>query len=551
MGNKNKYNKNNKKEKYDRETKTDFKGKSADEQQATSKKEFKDRKSSSKDRGVDKEAKMNDARWYMPSDKIMQNFNYALEGFLGKPTSLSYVDEAAEDNPTVMSIDFVGTPGDTSRDIMNFSVPSSAAINVAARVFFTSLASENKKPTNYQPQDIALAIFAESQLIAMMSMAVRLYGIALQFNMMNRDIPRMLIAACGIDPDSFGNAGGSAMSLSDYRDAYNLLAQQANSLPFVGGIKEFEKSWAMFSSYYCDNPINTAQLYVPTMSKVGKYIEEVSPDDPDTLIKTIEYEDIYVRDGALSNLCTAQSFLTKIKHMLDNLNTSSLMNYVYPDILNFMRTKGASNFVFPLLSDMYVLPPVYNELFLTQIHNLNIPGRATFNPITQDPTRNIIETHITWSSPYKAGNFGQYVDFPFTAEPTIEEKIDALIFKTPLRGATEHDGRYVPGYQSCSDYVPVKITVYGCNKQLLDLNGTSAADTQATDEYISSVLSKFKCAPLIYIFDNTTKALKHTIGSLDTFSVVNYGDIKPLLDQAILGLFTYDAEHTLSDFNGK
>lgn len=496
---------------------------------------------------------MNDYRWYMPNDFIASNFDYALEGILGNKTNLSGTVDVSDVIPTIMSISFFNTPGQTSRDIMGFMNPKSASINIAARVLFTELSSENKKTTNYQPQDIALAIIAETQLIAAMATLTRLYAIGLQYNWRNKDIPRTLVRAMGVDPDTFvSNSAGTGMSLSDFRDTYNLLAQQANSLPFVGGIKEFEKSWAMFANYYCEKPIAMGQLYVPVMAKIGIYDETPDPSDPSTAVKTIKYEDFCTPESPIS----VTSLLNKIKKLLDNLNTSSLMNYVYPDLMNFMVAKGAQSFKFPLLSDMYVLPPTYNELVLTQIHNIVLPGVIHVDDITQDPTNNIIETNLWYTASFSSSTMHHYVDFPFTETPSLGDKIDALMFRPGVRGyiptSWPTDGYIIP-YVSLPDWVPYKLNIFGDDTLLLTLASTCYNVSGETN--ISKIISKFNYAPLIYYFDSTgdpaNRPFSHCIGQLDTWTTVDYQDISALHNQAILGLYTYDADRTLTERSGK
>lgn len=531
----------------------DAKEERTDETASLNEKESRSGKGKGKRQKRDKDAKgikdskkkpWNNARWYMPSDAMIKNFSYALEGMLGIPVDLSGTKISKEEIPSIMSISFFNTPGDTSRDIMGFTNPSSAAINVAARVLYTEMSSENKKTTGYQPQDIALAIIAETQLAAALASLTRLYAVALQYNIQNRDIPRMLIAAMGVDPDSFVSASpGTGMSLSDFRDTYNLLAQQANSLPFVGGIKELEKSWAMFANYYCDEPVSMAQLYVPVMEKIAVYKEAVDPDDDDKLVKSMEYHDLFTPDSPKS----ITSILNTIKNLLDNLNTSSLMNYVYPDLLNFMQNKGAGAFNFPILSDMYVLPPVYDETFLTQVHNMTIIPGITIGDITQDPTRNIIETHITYDVPMPIFAMKQYVDFPYTATPDDELKIDALMFKVGVRETPSTTWPKRVGYQTLPDWVPTRFVVFGNQAKMV--SSVTTAHNKDDGSSIDHIFSKFRSAPLMYYFDvsgdSANRPFAYTNGEINTFSKVGYEDLKALFDQAILGLYTYDAEHTL------
>lgn len=487
---------------------------------------------------------MNKLPWYMANEVIARNYDYALEGRLGIPTNLSDTKTAEEKIPTVMSFGFINTPGDTSRDVLNYVNPSQAAINLAAKNFYVKLSAQNKKTTQYQPQDIALAILAENQLVSMFASAVRLFGLGLQMNPKNADVPRELIRATGIDPDTFPvdvSGSGTGMTLTEFRDAINVLAQAANALPFVGGICEFEKSWAMFVNYYCDDPVDMAQYYVPYMEKFMYYKEEMSTGDSPTLVKTMIYEDLGTPESPIS----VKSFVNKLKKCIDALVTSSLMNYVYPDILNYMLTMKAQPFLFPLLSDMYVSRPVYNETFLNQIHNLNVPGVATFGDITQDPTRNIIETHITYQIFTEAPLLAQYVDFLFTNNPTLEEKIDACAFKVPLRGLNGSSFPKAPAYQSCLDWIPQRISLLGCGGHIFTTRGNAVFKGSAYEESMLSEFSKFKAAPIIYVYDQDTHEFINTVGDISTFGIMTYSDIKPIHDQSLLGLFTYDAARAL------
>lgn len=515
------------------------------------KKDWKDKSDSVRDtKEAPESTDMNKLPWYMPNDTIARNYDYALEGRLGIPTDLSDMKDADERIPTVMAFGFINTPGDTSRDILNYANPAQAAINIAAKNFYVKLSSQNKKTTQYQPQDIALAILAENQLVSMFASAVRLYGLGLQMNPKNADVPRELIRATGIDPETFPvdeSGSGSGMTLTEFRDAINVLAQAANALPFVGGIAEFEKSWAIFVNYYCDDPVDMAQYYMPYMQKFMYYNEEMSTGENPTLVKTMVYEDLGTPDSPIS----VKSFVNKLKKCIDSLVTSSLMNYVYPDVLNYMLTMNAQPFVFPLLSDMYVSRPVYNETFLNQIHNLNVSGFITFGDITQDPTRNIIETHITHQVYTEAPLLAQYVDFLFTNNPTLEEKIDACAFKVPLRGLNGSSFPKAPAYQACLDWIPQKISILGCGGHMFSANGNVVFVNADYEESMLSEFSKFKAAPIIYVFDPDTREFVNTVGDISTFGVMRYSDIKPIHDQSLLGLFTYDASRTLKGSDEK
>lgn len=500
-----------------------------------------ERKSNSEEKEeTPKVPRMNNAKWYMPSDFLMNQHNYSMEGILGIPFDMSDSTPADVDTPTIMSIIFQHTPGDTSRDIMNFADPKSAPVNVAAKYLYTTLSSRNKKTTNYQPQDIALAIFAESELISMFALGMRVYGVALQLNSRNRDIPRKLIKAMGFDPDDVMD------NMTKFRNIYNVLAQAANALKFVGNFKAFEKAWALFANYYADENADMCQYIVPSFDQIGVYTEAVDPSEPSTLVKTIKYESI----GTFGSW-TVNGFFTKLKKMIDNLQTSTLMNYVYADLINYMVDEGATAYQFSLLPDMFLIAPEYNELFLTQVHNLEIRGIPTFNDITQDPTNNIIETHISWkNAEVPAWDCASIVDFPYTNDPTVEEKIDALMFKSPGTSSNvDTDGKYIPGYHTAIDYVPKQLIIFTSKNGVYQYVQTHFNVNNYSAVQIAlwwDIFNKFRSAPILYWYDNTT--LIHTTGEMNTVTRMKYSDMKEIFDQGNLGLFTFDAEKA---FNSK
>lgn len=500
----------------------------------------KDNKCDSRDKFEEKDSRdgkptMNDARWYMPSDFIMEQHDYAMEGVLGIPFDLSDKALASDPLPTVMRIEFAHTPGDTSRDILNYDNPKSAAINIAAKYLYTTLSARNKKTTNYQPQDIALAIFAESELIQMFALGMRAYGVALQLNSRNRAVPRRLLEAMGFDPDDFMN------NMTYFRSKYNILVQAANALKFVSNIKEFEKAWALFGNYWAEENSDMCQYYVPTFKQIGEYTETPAPDDPTTLVKTIHYV-------PLDDLMTTTSYLNHLKKMIDNLQTSSLMNYVYSDLINYMAEEGASPYMFSLLPDFFVIAPVYSELFNTQVHNIEIKGEITVSDVTQDPTNNIIETHISQTNVVPAWDIASVIDFPYTNNPSVEEKIDAVMFKTPGTNSIKDSGTgtYSPAYHVAVDYIPTKLKIYlpGDDHTLTKTHFDFSEFTPDSWLAICANLSKFRSAPLLYIYMDSK--FKFTIGEQNTVTRLKYSDIKELYDQAVLGLFTLNADKAFS-----
>lgn len=477
----------------------------------------------------------NDAAWYIPDEKIRaQVGTFAVNTVTGVPQSIEAV---SGELPTfngranvlygdVMSIRTFPYPGTNALTSLGSGV---SALDTACRKLYTSISSVNSKTTQYTPESLGIAIIALGELVSLISYATRLYGVAFTYNPRNRNVPTRIIDAMGITNSILDD-------LAYYRMQLNKLITAANNVRMIKDIKYFTKCWEMYANYYEDSSSGLAQYYV--MRPAGY----------------LRYDELTPTTGELTwvDFGNSMSYAALIQHIqtcLNNLLTSSLMNYVYTDIVNYVTKEGGDLLGFSYVGELYSVLPVADTTFLTQVHNMtwNMFDLTSYK-IYEDPNTLQIEAtdifDMHGADPYARMALGadRIVDFPFTDNPSVDDKIDAIMYQTICY---DIDSNGKPIGIAAPDHPVKDIVVYRNDGTAISLDSIFDATGGTLALFLDQDIigNTFGIAPIryTYFYDTINEVLTtYPTGDLNYFTVMSYRQLKNIFDFSFLGLF--DAE---------
>lgn len=475
----------------------------------------------------------NDAKWYIPDDKIRDQVGtYAVNTVTGIPQFIEGITgESTRTMKTpvlygnVMEIKLFPYPGTGTS--LTASYNGVSALDAACRKLYTAISSVNSKTTQYTPESLGIAIIALGELVSLISYATRLYGVAFTYNPRNRNVPNSIIDAMGITNSILDD-------LAYYRMQLNKLITAANNVRMLKDIKYFEKCWEIYANYYEDSSSGLAQYYVMRPAGYLRY-DETSPTTGEL---------VWVSFGASM---TYTALIGHIQTCLNNLLTSSLMNYVYTDIVNYVAKEGGELLGFSYVGELYSVLPVQDLTFLTQIHNMtwgmyDLTGYKVY----EDPNTLEIETTNVFNSNggadwHLARSGDRIVDFPFTDNPSVDEKIDAVMFKTIV---WDIDDNGDPLDMASPDHPVLGVELWSSDRStsytLENLYWFGSSIIMSDITYIMRLLRTFSVTPILYFFDIDTVNDVINIypdADLNYFSMFGYKQLKNIFDFAFLGLF--------------
>lgn len=476
---------------------------------------------------------INDASWYIEDPGIRNQVgSFSMNSTIGIDTPIynecvNDTTQASMKVPSVMGIFLNPSCGATYRDVLGFANSKMSAINMAARDLYSKISSVNAKTTQYQPQDLAFAILAVGELESLISVAVRAYGIAFNYNQRNRDIPRTLLKATGLDPDSLLD------DLAGFRMKLNKLLVPANQVVMLKNIKYLTKCWDLYSNYYVDSDSLMAQTYIVSPASYWLLDESTSTG---TRLKTTYIHSSHVGDDFTYN---AIDLLNAIKKVTDALLTSTTFNYIYTDIRNYVSKLGGETISFGYLPESYSVQAKFNAEFLMQVHNLRaigMPIGSTLNDVTQSVEDNTVEykPQFNYSATSKILSATNIMDFPINCNPTPDDKINATMLMTQVKGLKAGENYSIYDV-AIPDHYPVRVTILsGETVRFSDINLISSSTQLAHGDAFD--YTKFDYAPGLYLY-NETGQVTSIIGDLNFFDAVRFDQLKNIFEYAYLGLF--------------
>lgn len=171
----------------------------------------------------------NDPQWYAADPALLRDsasypFSWPYGTKIGYP---SMVSKRSNVVPGVMALHVCPTLGK--------SEDSYSPLNVAAASMYSFIRHANSGHSNYDAPDLMLFVTAMSQIYSAINWAQRLYALAMLYDQKNRYMPKALIKANGVDPDSIIN------NLSNYRYWLNTVINKAASLAVPANLTIFSR----------------------------------------------------------------------------------------------------------------------------------------------------------------------------------------------------------------------------------------------------------------------------------------------------------------------
>lgn len=477
----------------------------------------------------------NNSRWYIPNDQLRNDVgSFTMSDTIGIDTRMPNVLDGTTypanfSISSAMGIVFHSSAGIDPADALGVRTPMNNPLNVCARKLYAAISAENSKTTQYQPSDLGMAILAVGELIGLVNLATRAYATAWNYNPRNRQVPRHLLRAMGLDPDSLlGNLTGFRMRL-------NKLLTSASNIRMLADFKYFNKCGELYSRIYADTPEGMQNYYVPTTYTYWVLDETTTP----SILR-----DKYINGTSTFGDYTADQLLDAIEDIINSLLNSTTMNYVYTDIVNYITKRGGALVSFNYIPEMIMITPVYDALFNNQIHNAFPLNDLDLHNVGQNASDGTLTWSLNCLSLPKLQNVTQLLDFWDTANPTADYKIDSVMFKTMAENLTTSGGQITSNSVITPDhYITDLRVVYtdGSGSTSYDNNVLNISASANAILHYEEWFSKFACAPLRYYGDATGETLHSVCGDVNCYTTINFEQFRNILEYAYLGLFDVES----------
>lgn len=380
---------------------------------------------------------MNNPNYYfLDAELAKQATSISFSTFLGVRDDYSGEGTTAwNTTPTVMVIHTMPTAGP-----MDPLYAGSSGINMAGRKLYTRLSSINAKTTNYAPQDLVTLMLSLGSVLEMISFIRRAFGLAFTTSYRNRVVPKEILRMMGIDADDFFK------NIAAYRLEFNTLINMITKIPFPTNVAYFEKCATLHDHVWADSTdMAIAQLYVLAPQYLWKFNETYS--DQGTGLNTLELN----TDG--NHIKQMSAYLSIFSDMIEQLLTSSTLNFIYADILNLAGKENIPLYQVSFLPENYMVVPEYNAEALLQIHNITFVGNpeksnvAKFthwtpqNDVVPNANNNIVDYYPSFAAANAILNTKRIIDFP-TGTPDTAQIIEATRYAAIAADASLAENAY-------------------------------------------------------------------------------------------------------------
>lgn len=482
----------------------------------------------------------NNPEWYIPNRDVMeQACRFSFDNFIGVPVSLdpsggiSGLTAPTLRPGAVMQIFLNPSPGYTSVDD-----PKVAAVNQQAFRTYARLSSINSKNTQYTPNDITTMILSMGELISLIGLAQRAYGLLWTYNVRNRTMPATLVDIAGVDSTKLRAAA------APYLIRLNTLLVEANKIPFPSNIDYFKRCMQIYSSVYKDSPSDMGELYVA--------IPYSTWDMDETYAEGTALKEHVLYGTSISSYAGMDptDLLDLIENKINDMLTSATYNYVYSDIVNLStKDPSVSLMEFQPVDFAYTCVPVYDQEFLLKINNASIMGVPAITADQLNPTGHTnandvypdVDTLCMIYAPQwvrTIPDLGLLRPLNFSSDnPTLEERIIAARYACGSN-LTLSSGKYYTGNRvAMNDHYIVKICVYAVDVTTKDFSLAQNAILNSSSE--GSILTRFSQHPYIFNMGGTAGAYTITgvIGDLDFWTLIDFETLRSIDRLSLFALF--------------
>lgn len=320
---------------------------------------------------------------------------------------------------------------------IGFSDSDTSAANQAARYLFTKLSANNMKTTQYGPQDVLMALLSLGEVVSISSYCRRALGILGTVNPRNWYYPKHVITAMGIDYNDF------VEKAAIYRTRYNYIAAIASAIAFPKDIRYFESCRALFNDVFLDHTSGLAQTY---MFVPATYWDLDEKAEGGSALITKTFVTPMAHDSAVSTRLF-DFYLDVLESVINNLMTSSTLQYLYADVLKYVGNNGGELLAIETVADDYSVLPIYSEEVLGWIENCVVMGEPCYDALAGCTLSNNVVTDagtnaIIYKPGFKkimndidsANNYGDLTMFMepllnfHTDDPGVNDRIIATRF---------------------------------------------------------------------------------------------------------------------------
>lgn len=470
--------------------------------------------------------------WYFVDKTLAeQTAQFSFQDFIGSGTLLN-------NGVTLPSIMTIGLNPSADNSLAGYAGISTATL--MARKLYNSLANTSGRTQNYAPQDVFTLLLALGEIISYSSYLKRALGVAYTYNVRNRDFPSKIIDVMGIDSaDLFAN-------LNRYRVELNTLLTQVNKIPFPANIAWFDKCNALYEGIFQDNMSPMSQIYI--MVPATTWILDESSYEQGTVLRTIPVTINSFNNYALLTR-TMRNHIDTLRSMVQALLTSTTLNYIYGDILNYASKFNVKLLYMNMIEDNYSVMPQYDQEVLLHIHNMMLIGSPAIDISGERiPTAPILANYTPYNDVFPDVNNNSIiynpvfkinrtaadlismqlglmdiVDFPFGV-PDLIGKIEATRFQIRNDigiGEGDKSLAYINDTDIAGivatvlpDHYPVSINMYSPD------GGTFTSDTTfrtSVTNRFNHYLTKFDNAPIIYTA-NTETGIDNVLGDVNYYT---------------------------------
>lgn len=489
--------------------------------------------SDQKDKGKDRKSWNNDPSWYEVSPELTRAaaslpFSYFPGSKLPK---LPLVGGQFGYNavPGVMEIRYVPAIG-RSDDLLS-------APNVAARAIYSWVRHQNSGSKNYEAVDLMLYILAMESIYVQINEAKRIYGIAMRYEVANRNIPDLILDALGVDATNVRD------NLAQFRYGINLAVAKISALCVPKAFDIFKRHAIISTTVLADADSSRAQFY--TWVSSGYYVYQPKTSTTGGMLK-------FKSRGSAAR--TVWAVLGQINEALDALLTDEDINVMSGDIL---KAYGRENlYDLPEIAENYTAELYYDEGMLQQIENA-ICLQCTNLDVTQQDGAILFQPQ--YSSGTQLANTAISVLATYTVlnshknNPTPEDVVEFSRGQSAvIKNATTDKWDIYCASELIQDF-RVHYFAYQDNgsvdKNAISFESMEILDVTTEASQIPMIIQKwalwsnFDWAPILYAFYHisaeapTEVFFTGFIGDLKESTYVNPEDLKRLNDVCIMGLF--------------
>lgn len=373
---------------------------------------------------------------------------------------------------------------------------ATSAVNLAAKNIYSYVRHANSGSANYDAPDLMMAILAADQVFSAISMAVRAYGIAMNYNQLDRYTPVALLRAMGFDPDSVIN------NMAQFRYYINQAIARASVIWVPSDMSIVARHYWLYSNVYRDSEDHKAQYYMYVPANFLKF--EPTAENTGSSLSVVQW--------GTYNAHSIGDWFNMITSMLDPIISDEDLGIMFGDML---KAYGSNNlFTMNQIPDNYTIIPVHNPEVLSQIHN------ATTTPVTEtgvSQKNNVIYqkkgsiNRNAFKAALKVFNFWQANPDPSTVmvSSRLRSWVDGIKIET--------DGKMTAGVKCGTEYVNNFALFYYDNANVLQRVVFYSMNPNLTSGQIG-LLSKFDWMPQFGDFTYTAGSKPES----DTFNVNSF-----------------------------